>query len=149
MNIFWRLSHRLYKRNIFWGARLLEILSFLIGANAISSEADIGEGTYFYHRGLGCVVHKKAIIGKKCILFSNVTLGSKWSNGINEHGAPVLGDNVLVGSGAVILENISIGNNVIVGANAVVTRDVPDDHIVLGNPSIIKPRNADMAKSHY
>lgn len=35
------------------------------------------------------VVHPKCIIGEKCTIFQHVTLGSKWSGGINEGGAPV------------------------------------------------------------
>ena len=57
----------MYKRN--WGARFFELLSYVIGSNAVSEETDIGEGTYFYHRGLGCVFHKKSVIGKNCKIF--------------------------------------------------------------------------------
>jgi acetyltransferase-like isoleucine patch superfamily enzyme len=42
-----------------------------------------------------------------------------------------------VGSGATILCNISIGENAIVGAGAVVTKDVPSGAIVAGNPARI------------
>ena len=40
-----------------------------------------------------------------------------------------------IGSGATVLSNLSIGENAIVGAGAVVTRDVPPDVIVAGNPA--------------
>ena len=40
-----------------------------------------------------------------------------------------------VGSGAVILSNVTIGENAIVGAGSVVTRDVPPNSIVAGNPA--------------
>jgi len=40
-----------------------------------------------------------------------------------------------IGSGATILGNVEIGENAIVGAGAVVTRDVPANAIVVGNPA--------------
>lgn len=40
-----------------------------------------------------------------------------------------------VGAGAVILPGITIGENVLVGAGAVVSKDVPDNAIVAGNPA--------------
>ena len=54
-------------------------------------------------------------------------------------GKLVLGKNVFVGAGAIILRNIEIGDNSIVAAGAVVTKDVPANVVVSGNPaSIIK-----------
>ena len=52
-------------------------------------------------------------------------------------GIPIIGDNVFVGVGAVVVGKIKIGNNVQIGANAVVTKDVPDNAIVVGNPAYI------------
>lgn len=48
-----------------------------------------------------------------------------------------LGDNIFVGTGAIILAGVTIGNDCIVGAHAVVTKDVPDGSIVAGNPARI------------
>ena len=47
----------------------------------------------------------------------------------------VIGNNVQIGTSAVILSGITIGSNVIVGANSVVTKDVEDNSIVVGNPA--------------
>jgi len=48
---------------------------------------------------------------------------------------PIIGDDVLIGSGAKILGNIIIGNNVIIGANAVVINSVMDNKTVAGIPA--------------
>jgi acetyltransferase-like isoleucine patch superfamily enzyme len=40
-----------------------------------------------------------------------------------------------IGSGAVILSNLTVGENAIVGAGSVVTRSVPSNSIVVGNPA--------------
>ena len=116
-------------------ARVFELLSFMIGANEISAKCQIGRGTTFYHRGVGCVIHDNSVIGESCIIFQNVTLGSRWKNGICEGGAPRIGNNVIIGAGAIILGNIVIGNNAKIGANAVVTQDVPDGATAIGVPA--------------
>jgi serine O-acetyltransferase len=48
---------------------------------------------------------------------------------------PVIGDDVIIGSGAEVLGGIIIGNNVTIGANAVVTQSVPDNVVVGGIPA--------------
>lgn len=52
-------------------------------------------------------------------------------------GEIVVGNNVFVGTKALILPGITIGNNCIIGANSVVTKDVPDNCVVAGNPARI------------
>ena len=46
----------------------------------------------------------------------------------------VIGDNVFIGQGSIILPNTKIGNNVIIGAGSVVAKDVPDNVVIAGNP---------------
>lgn len=137
-NYLWKLSHRLY--NFCGGglrplARVIEVGYNIICGNSISTQADIGDGTVFYHHGVGCIVHEKCVIGKNCKIFGNVTIGCKWSNFDKPGLPPKVGNNVLIGAGAVILGNIYIGNNSIIGANAVVLVDVPDNTTVAGVPA--------------
>ena len=114
----------------------------MICGNGISTRATtgtfIGENTVFYHHGAGCVVHENAIIGENCRIFGNVTIGARWSLNRNDPHLPVIGDNVLIGAGAVVLGNVKIGNNAIIGANAVMTQDVPPDALAVGVPAVIK-----------
>ena len=49
--------------------------------------------------------------------------------------APVIiGNNVWIGGGAIILPGLTIGDNVVIGAGSVVTRDIPANKIAVGNP---------------
>lgn len=45
--------------------------------------------------------------------------------------SPVIGDNVTIGAGAIILGGVRIGNNVNIGAGAIVVDDVPDNTTVV------------------
>ncbi len=50
-------------------------------------------------------------------------------------GSVVIGNNVFVGVNAIILRNVRIGDNSVIGAGAVVTEDVPPATVVAGNPA--------------
>ncbi len=115
--------------------KILERINYVIYANRISANAIIGEKTKFMHSGLGITIHGNAIIGNNCTIFQNVTIGSKWSGGVCLSEAPIIGDNVMIGSGAVIIGDIKIGNNVIIGSNAVVISDLPDNVVAVGVPA--------------
>lgn len=141
MDKLWEIANNLYKfhrgGNV---ARLFEMMSFVFGSHAVSAKAQIGRGTVFYHHALGCTVHGKVVIGCDGHIFPNVTIGSKWPNGVCEGEAPQIGDRVFIGAGAVLLGNIKIGNDVIIGSNAVVTSDVPSNSIAVGIPAQVKSR---------
>ena len=119
-------------------SRIIELLNHTFCSCSVSIQAEIGEKTIFYHRGIGCVVHPKAVIGENCKIFQGVTIGSKWSNGTCLGEAPKIGNNVMIGAGAVILGDIFIGDNSIIGANAVVTRSIPANSLAVGVPAKIK-----------
>lgn len=64
---------------------------------------------------------------------------TSYSGGGNSHypGVPVIGDNVDMSKGCIVMGGISVGNNVIIGANAVVNKPVPDNAVVAGVPAKI------------
>ena len=47
----------------------------------------------------------------------------------------VLGDNVWLGGGVIVLPGVSIGENTVVGAGSVVTRDLPANTVAVGSPA--------------
>lgn len=47
----------------------------------------------------------------------------------------VVGNNVHIGTGAVIMPGVHIGDNCIIGVGAVVTKDIPDNSIAVGVPA--------------
>jgi maltose O-acetyltransferase len=47
----------------------------------------------------------------------------------------VIGDNVWLGGGVIVLPGVTIGENTVVGAGAVVTRDLPPNVVAVGNPA--------------
>ncbi len=56
--------------------------------------------------------------------------------------APVIiGDNVWIGGGAIILPGVTIGDNVVIGAGSIVTGDIPDNVIAYGSPCHVMRQN--------
>ena len=54
---------------------------------------------------------------------------------IDVFGPIVVGNNVFIGYGGIILPNVKIGNNCVIAAGAIVSRDVPDGVVVAGIPA--------------
>lgn len=49
--------------------------------------------------------------------------------------APVIiGNNVWIGGGAILLPGVTVGDNVVIGAGSVVTSDIPANSVAYGNP---------------
>ena len=68
-----------------------------------------------------------------------------------EYGVPVIvGDNVWIGAGAIILPGVTIGNNTVIGAGAVVTKDIPGGVVAAGNPCrVIREITEEDRKYYY
>ncbi len=101
----------------------------MMGA-VINIGANIGSGTMI---DMGAILGARAHVGKN----SHVGAGSVLAGVLEPPSKePVMvGDNVLIGANAVILEGVKIGDGAVVGAGAVVTRDVEANTVVVGNPA--------------
>lgn len=97
----------------------------------------LGRGVVFEHQG-GIVIHGNSVIGDRCIIRQNCTLGIRSLHALD--AAPVLEAAVNVGAGAVILGRVTIGERAAIGANAVVLDDVPADALAVGVPARIISR---------
>ena len=76
-----------------------------------------------------CVIHEKTVVGKGCSIGHGAIL----------HGCTV-GDNCVVGMGAIVLNGAVLGEHGLVGAGAVVTgkMNAPAGSLLLGNPATVK-----------
>lgn len=92
----------------------------------------------FPHGISNIYISKDAHIGKNCVIFQQVTIGSNSLSDSKGFGAPEIGDNVYIGAGAKIIGGIRILDNVRIGANCVVVTDIPSNStVVLEHPRII------------
>lgn len=113
----------------------------------VTADRDVGIWYHATVRGdrAPIVIGKGSNIQDNCVVHvdkehpveigEHVTIG----HGAIIHGSRI-GDNSLIGMGAILLNGCVIGKNCIVGAGALVTQNtvIPDNSLVLGNPGRIK-----------
>jgi Acetyltransferase (isoleucine patch superfamily) len=107
---------------------------------------EIGKGVYIGDRVI-IIDHlsdkKNVIIGDRASISSGVTLVSSSSPNNSRiapyvktsHGRIVIGNDAWLGTGSIILPDVSIGEGAVIGAGAVVTKDVAPFTIVAGVPA--------------
>lgn len=105
--------------------------SVVTGAD-IPLSSRIGGGLLIPHPN-GIVIHPAATIGVNCLIFQQVTIGSR-----DERGLPVIAGHVDIGAGAKVLGPITIGAHARIGANAVVVKDVSNGKTAIGQNEVIQ-----------
>ena len=130
--------------------RVLQILArFLPGATSMR---------VIFHKWRGVKMGKNVWVGYDAIIETahpdwisignNVTIGIRstilahfWDNYVPEKGKEknfttvIIGDNVHIGSGSLILPNVIIGKGAVIAAGSVVSRNVLPQTMVQGNPA--------------
>lgn len=110
-------------------------------------KVEIGDGTFIGAWGMIAASSASSItIGRDCLIAERVTIRDQdHETGRRDvpmrragfRSAPILiGDDVWVGAGAVILKGVTVGRGAVVAANAVVVRDVPPYQVVGGVPAV-------------
>lgn len=106
----------------------------------IPDTVTIGPGFYIGHFGR-VIINGSAVLGKNINISTGCTIGGE--NRGERKGAPVIDDNVWIGTNAVIVGHIHIESDVMIAPNSFVNFDVPKHSIVIGNPAkIIHKENA-------
>ena len=92
-------------------------------------------------------IERKAYFGTG----KSIQIGNNSGLGSNCHvpDDTIIGDNVMVTCGAKVLGPITVGNNVVVGANAVVVEDVPDNAVVVGVPGKVVSYDASKITKYF
>lgn len=78
------------------------------------------------------VIGPRVVIGSNCYMFNGVSLGNKHVG--SENRMPVIGDNVIIGTGSKILGGIKVSSNCTIGALTLVSTDVSKGKTVVGIP---------------
>ena len=115
------------------------VVDWLLGIE-IPPSTRIGPGLCVWH-GTGLVLHKRVQLGAGVTLRHGVTIGVLGDGRDDAAMAPILGDRVDVGAGAVVLGPITVGDDAAIGAGAVVLCDVPAGATAVGNPARILDRS--------
>ena len=132
--IFHRIAHVLNRMKVPFFPRFISQMGRFMTGIEIHPGARIGKSLFIDH-GMGVVIGETSIVGDNVTIFQGATLGGTGKERGKRH--PTIGNNVVIGTGAKVLGDITVGDNVQVGANAVVIRDVPANATIVGVPGRI------------
>lgn len=126
-----KIAHWFWKRNhLLIGRYISHINRFLTGIE-IHPGATIGR-RFFIDHGMGVVIGETTIVGDDVLLYKGVVLGGTSLESKKRH--PTIGNNVVVGTNAIVLGDIEIGENCKIGAGSVVTKPAPPNSTIVGIP---------------
>lgn len=119
--------------------RYLEYLKKCDAFNCAFISTKIGGGGALFksspilpHGLNGIIIGDNVVVGENVTILHRVTIAEGFKD-----KPTVIGNNVFIGTGAVIRSGMIIGDNVKIGANAVVTHDVPSNCVIAGVPARI------------
>ena len=113
------------------------LTTWLLGVE-LPAETRVGRGLRLAHPQ-GIVVNGEARLGARCLLRANSTLGNVVGGDGRPGPSPVVGDDVELGIGVIVIGGVTIGDGARIGAGAVVIRDVPAGAVAVGNPARVLP----------
>lgn len=133
-------DYQRYSVATYWwspGPRALAVLryrwwSIVTGAD-VPLNCRLGGGLLMPHPN-GVVIHPDAEVGPNCLIFQQVTIGTRGG------GAPRIEGHVDIGAGAKIIGAVTVGCHAKIGANSVVLEDVPPGATAVGVPARIVRR---------
>ena len=139
---FYRLAHLLWRLKLRFSARFVSYIGRFLTGIEIHPGAKIGR-RFFIDHGSGVVIGETAEIGDDVLMYQGVVLGGTTLQKGKRH--PTIGNNVVIGTGAVALGSITIGDGARIGSGSVVIQSVPPGATVVGIPGRIveerrKPR---------
>jgi len=127
--------------HFFWMHKFLFIGRFISHLNRWLTGIEIHPGAkigrrFFIDHGMGVVIGETAEIGDDVLIYQGVVLGGRNFEKKKRH--PTLGNNVVVGAGAVILGPVNIGEGAKIGAGSVILQDVPAGATAVGVPGKVR-----------
>lgn len=134
-----RIAHGLWQKKFRFLARFISHINRFFTQIEIHPGAKIGK-RFFIDHGAGVVIGETAEIGDNVLMYQGVVLGGTSLEKKKRH--PTIGNDVVIGAGAILLGPISIGNGAKIGAGSVVIHDVPPEKTVVGVPARVAGEHA-------
>lgn len=126
-----RITHYLWTHQWKDLARLLSHSTRFLTGIEIHPGATIGK-RFFIDHGMGVVIGETTEIGDNVLLYQGVVLGGTSLKKEKRH--PTIGNNVVIGAGAIVLGPVMVNDGARIGAGSVVIHDVPEGATVVGVP---------------
>lgn len=132
-----RVAHFLWKHKIRLLGRIMSHAARFVTGVEIHPGATIGR-RFFIDHGMGVVIGETSEIGDDVLLYQGVVLGGTTHEKKKRH--PTIGNNVVIGAGAILLGDIVIGDEARVGAGSVVVTSLEPRTTAVGVPARVVRR---------
>ena len=139
------IAHYIWKKDHYFLARWISSINRFFTGIEIHPAAKIGRRVFIDH-GMSVVIGETAEVGDDVLLYQGVVLGG--TSTAKEKRHPTIGNGVVIGSGALIIGNITLGNGSKIGAGSVVLNDVPNGATVVGVPGKVVHEKRKCAIDH-
>ena len=126
-----RIAHFLWRHKLHFPGRLVSHINRFLTHIEIHPGARIGH-RFFIDHGSGIVIGETAEVGDDVLMYQGAALAGTSLKKEKRH--PTIGNNVVIGSGAIVLGAITVGDGAKVGAGSVVVKSVPPGATVVGVP---------------
>jgi len=139
--LWWhRVANFFYRHKCYFTARLISQVNRFFTQIEIHPGATIGR-RFFIDHGAGVVIGETSEIGDDVLMYQGVVLGGTTLYKKKRH--PTIGNNVVIGSRAIVLGAITVGEGARIGSGSVVIKSVPPGSTVVGVPGRIVEENRD------
>jgi serine O-acetyltransferase len=128
---FHRLAHFFWQHKLRLLARIVSQINRFLTGIEIHPGARIGR-RFFIDHGAGVVIGETSEIGDDVLMYQGSVLGGTTSEKKKRH--PTVGNNVIIGTGAIALGAITIGDGARIGSGSVVIKSIPPGVTVVGIP---------------
>ncbi|MCM8772486.1 MAG: serine O-acetyltransferase [candidate division WOR-3 bacterium] len=143
---FHRVAHFFWRKGAKTLARIISHINRFLTGIEIHPGAKIGR-RFFIDHGMGVVIGETAEIGDDVLMYQGVVLGGTSLKKGKRH--PTIGNNVVIGAGAILLGPIKVGDGAKIGAGSVVVKDVPEGTTVVGVPArVVEKREKKIDLDH-
>jgi len=129
-----RIAHDLWQHKLRFPARYMSHITRFLTGIEIHPGAKIGR-RFFIDHGSGVVIGETAEVGDDVLMYQGTGLVGTSLKKEKRH--PTIGNNVVIGAGAIVLGAISVGDGARIGAGSVVIKPVPPGATVVGIPGRI------------
>ena len=131
---FHRLASFFWWHRLKFLGRLVSHIGRFFTAIEIHPGATIGR-RFFIDHGAGVLIGETAEIGDDVLMYTGAVLGGTSLKKEKRH--PTIGNDVVIGTGAIVLGAITVGDRAKIGAGSVVVKSVPPEATVVGIPGRI------------
>jgi serine O-acetyltransferase len=140
-----KISSFFYRNKMKRISKIIDLGMRLLFQTKIPGGSKVHPTVHFAHNGMFSAIARDTELGARVTIGLGVVLVGGWP----KPGAPIVEDDCIIHTGAVLVGAVRIGAGSVIGANAVVTTDIPPRSLAVGIPARVKRSDIDIREYHF